>query len=293
MVSTNKQGPNAIVCCRSSFTVCVLVILLTNLAGVQASTNEPTLHKDGDFIIEALLPITRKNGELLDTYAIASELIKLTVDEVNKNSTLLPNVQLGYEIINDKLDLNFIMERAIGIVSKYRPSSICREDEEFCSADQPSGNFINKRIGAVLGPATSSSSVPSASLLGLYNVPQIGYSASSKTLSDKSRFKSFLRTIPSDKYQAEAMASFVEYFDWNYVFFIGSDDEYGRQGLTSFKTAARKLKVCTADDVNIPFQRPDDAKKTITDIIKKMKSLPSVRVAILFMFGSQAAQVSF
>jgi hypothetical protein len=210
------------------------VLLLTKVGSTEASNNDPTLYEDGDFIIEALLPITRGDaGELLDTYAIASELIKLTVEEANNNSALLQKVKLGYEIINDKLDLNVIMKRAISIVSKYRPNSICREDEEFCSADQYSGTFLDKRVGAVIGPATSGSSVPSASLLGLYNVPQISFSASSKTLSDKSRFKSFLRTIPSDTYQAEAIASFVQYFDWNYLFFIGSDDEYGRQGLTS------------------------------------------------------------
>ena len=250
-----------------------------------------TLHRDGDFIIEALLPITTKRGELYETYAMASEIIPQTIDNINNDVKILPNVTLGYDIVNDKSDLNVIMKRAIGIVSKYRPSSICREEEEFCTADHYSGPFVHKRIGAVIGPATSSSSVPSASLLGLYNIPQISYSASSSILSEKTRFKSFLRTIPSDTYQAEAMASFVKYFKWNYVFFIGSDDEYGRQGLTSFKTAARKLKVCTADNVNIPFQREEDAKKQIKDIITKMKNMPRVRVAVLFMFNDQIAKV--
>ena len=291
MLSTKQRGSNAIF--PRYLSLCSLLFLFNNMASSQATNNDVTLHKEGDFIIETLLPITRANGELLDTYAIASEVVKLTVDEVNNNSNLLPNVQLGYDIINDKLDLNLIMKRAIGIVSRYRPQSICREDEEFCSADQYSGPFIDKRVGAVIGPATSSSSVPSASLLGLYNIPQISYSASSSILSDKSRFKSFLRTIPSDTYQAEAIASFVKYFGWNYVFFIGSDDEYGRQGLTSFKTAARKLKVCTADDVNIPFQRPNDASKQINETIAKIKSLPRVRVAVLFMFEQQASQVIF
>ena len=255
-----------------------------------ATNNDSALHEDGDFIIEALLPITRGN-ELLDTYAIASEVVRLTIDDINKNTSILPNVSLGYDIVNTKRDLNLIMKEAVGIVSKYRPNSTCREDEEFCTADQYSGPFIERRIGAVIGPATSSSSVPTASLLGLYSIPQIGYTASSSVLSDKSRFKSFLRTIPSDVHQAAAIASLVEHFGWNYVFFVGADDEYGRQGLASFKEAARKLKVCTADDVNVPFQRDTDATKEIKELMTKMKELPRVRVVILFMFEREAARV--
>ncbi|XP_028404962.1 extracellular calcium-sensing receptor-like [Dendronephthya gigantea] len=264
-------------------------LLVINKAEVEAK--EPILQKDGDYIIQALLPITRLNGVMLDTYAIASEIVRLTIDEINNGSDILQGIELGYEIVNDKLDLDLIMKRTVSTVSKYRPDSICREDEEFCTPDQKLGAFIDKRVTAVIGPATSGSSVPSASLLGLYNIPQVGYSASSKILSDKSRFKSFLRTIPSDKYQAEAIASFVKYFGWNYVFFIGSDDEYGRQGLASFKTAARKLKVCTADDANIPFQREDDAAKQVKQIIQDMKKMSHVQVAILFMFDSQTQKV--
>lgn len=289
MFSAKQRIPKATFPHCLSLTLCAFVLLLNNIASSQATSSDSTLHQDGDFVMEVLLPITRGDGDLLDTYAIASEVVRVTIDQINNNSKLLTNVKLGYDIVNDKLDLHLIMKRAIGIVSKYRSGSICRQDEEFCTADQYSG--IDKRVGAVIGPATSSSSVPSASLLGLYNIPQISYSASSSILSDTSRFKSFLRTIPSDEYQAKAIASFVNYFDWNYVFFIGSDDEYGRQGLAEFKMAGRKLKVCTADDVNIPFQRPNDATKQITKIIENMKSTPRVRVAVLFMFEQQASQV--
>lgn len=269
--------------------LCFFVLFLS----VEVDSNDITLHKDGDFMIAALLPITRANGNLIETYAIASEVVKLTIDKINNDTSLLEGVKLGYEIFNDKLNLSLIMKRVLGIVSKYRENSICRENEEFCTADSNNGPFRDKRIGAVIGPVTSANSVPTASLLGLYNIPQIGFSASSSILSDKSRFKSFLRTIPSDKYQAEAMASFVKKFEWNYVFFIGSDDEYGRQGLASFKMAARKIKVCTSEDVNIPFQRETDAAKQIKEMVEKMKKQPRIRVAVLFMFEQQASQVVY
>ena len=291
-MTTTKRKSTKIFNVHLTFSLCVLLLLIIKKTTIEAKdSEEPMLQRDGDYIIQALLPITRANGVMLDTYAIATEIVRLTIDEINNGSNILQGIDLGYEIVNDKLDLDLIMKRTVSTVSKYRPDSICRENEEFCTVDPKMGAFLDKRVTAVIGPATSGTSVPSASLLGLYNIPQISYSASSKVLSDKSRFKSFLRTIPSDKYQAEAIASFVKYFRWNYVFFIGSDDEYGRQGLSSFKTAARKLKVCTADDVNIPFQREDDAAKQLKEIIQNMKKMPRVQVAILFMFESQTEKV--
>lgn len=272
----------------------IALIYLTNVAVTQGS-NEISLYKDGDYIIKVLLALTNSEGNLSESYVIITEVIRYIINGINANNSTLSQITLGYDIVNDKSNLNLIMKEGIAIVSKYRHNSICRKNEEFCMATTTVAPNLPSRIGAVIGPARSSASVPSASLLGLYNIPQISYAASSSILSDDSRFKSFLRTIPSDKYQSEAIVSFVKHFDWTYVVFIASDDEYGRQGLASFKLAARKMKVCTAEDVNIPFQRDigtEDMKRQIADVVSRMKNLPKVRVAILFMFEEQAAQVN-
>jgi metabotropic glutamate receptor 1 len=54
-------------------------------------------------------------------------------------------------------------------------------------------------------------------LLSLFNIPQIGYSATSKDLSDKSLYRYFLRVVPSDKLQAQALADFVHHFGWTFI----------------------------------------------------------------------------
>lgn len=262
-----------------------------NLRGSQASTAQSTLTKDGDIIIEGMFAITNSQGKLSHSTAMVTEAMIFTIDMINKNRDILPTIELGYEIFDDKgEDLQQIMGQAIKIVSKHRPRSVCRDDEEFCTKDDESSP-LSKRISAVIGPATSGNTVPVASLLGLYSIPQVGYSASSSLLSDKSRFKSFLRTIPSDEYQTKAMASFIKYHGWNYVFFVANDDEYGRQGLASFKNAARELGVCTADDINIAFQRDVDSDKEVNTTLHEIKKDDRARVVILFMYQSQAAKV--
>jgi len=54
-------------------------------------------------------------------------------------------------------------------------------------------------------------------LLSLFNIPQIGYSTTSKDLSNKSLYRYFLRVVPSDKFQAEALADFVHHFGWSFI----------------------------------------------------------------------------
>jgi len=54
-------------------------------------------------------------------------------------------------------------------------------------------------------------------LLSLFNIPQIGYSATSKDLSDKSLYRYFMRVVPSDKLQARALVDIVLHFNWTYI----------------------------------------------------------------------------
>ncbi|OTF72977.1 metabotropic glutamate receptor 1-like protein, partial [Euroglyphus maynei] len=60
-----------------------------------------------------------------------------------------------------------------------------------------------KNIVGVVGPASSTNTIQVQNLLQLFNIPQIGYSATSKELSGKNFFKFFLRVVPSDHHQAQ------------------------------------------------------------------------------------------
>ena len=69
-------------------------------------------------------------------------------------------------------------------------------------------------------------------------MPQISYASTSPELSNKERFPFFSRVLPSDTLQAEAMASVVNSFDWNYVAAINEEGNFG--GIDTFKMLAKK-----------------------------------------------------
>ena len=65
-------------------------------------------------------------------------------------------------------------------------------------------------------------------ILQLFEMPQIGYSATAKQLSDKEKFKYFTRVIASDTQQAQAIVDIIRQFNWNYVATIGTEGRHDR-----------------------------------------------------------------
>ena len=60
-------------------------------------------------------------------------------------------------------------------------------------------------------------------LLQLFNIPQIGYSATSRDLSAKNYYKYFLRVVPSDLLQAQVMIEFIKRNNWTFISTIYTD----------------------------------------------------------------------
>ena len=56
---------------------------------------------------------------------------------------------------------------------------------------------------------------------------QISFFSTSPTLSNRERFPYFMRTIPSDVYQAEVMVALVKKLGWKYVSVIYEESSYG------------------------------------------------------------------
>lgn len=52
--------------------------------------------------------------------------------------------------------------------------------------------------------------------------------ASCPCLSDRRKFSNFFRTIPSDVYQARAMARLAMRFHWNWIGAVAVNTDYGR-----------------------------------------------------------------
>ncbi|KAG1957829.1 extracellular calcium-sensing receptor [Pimephales promelas] len=164
------------------------------------------------------------------------------IEEINNSSTLLPNLTLGYRIFDTCNTVSKALEASLSFVAQNKIDSL--NLDEFCNC---TGN-IPSTI-AVVGASGSAVSTAVADLVGLFYIPQISYASSSRLLSNKNQYKSFMRTIPTDEYQAIAMAAIIDHFQWNWVIAIASDDEYGRPGIEKFENEMFHRDICI--DLNV------------------------------------------
>lgn len=96
---------------------------------------------------------------------------------------------------------------------------------------------------------------------------QISSSSSAEALSDRLRYPSFLRTIPSDTHQTKALAKLMSHFKWDWVGVVYGDDDYGKDALRGFLSEADAENICAAFEEMLPHYLD---QKGIDDMIQKV-----------------------
>ncbi|KAM9759777.1 taste receptor type 1 member 3 isoform 2-T2 [Menidia menidia] len=224
--------------------------------------------------------ITEPNSikcESVNKYGLGLALaMKYAMDEINGNPNLLPGIKLGYEIYDTcrhssvlvKPTLSFLTEKSANVLSvecnytDYEPS-----------------------ISAVIGPLTSEMVSVTGKLLGFFLMPQISYGATSDKFSDTHVYPSFFRTVPSDKWQVDAIARLMNEFEWMWVAVVGSEEEYGQRGVQQFSKMAENMSVCVAYQGLIPvYTDPAPAVRTIITNIRATEA----KVVVVFALSNAA-----
>ncbi|NWH69750.1 GPC6A protein, partial [Piaya cayana] len=197
--------------------------------------------------------------------------------EMINNSTLLSGVSLGYEIYDTCAEVTKAMASALRFLAKFNSSEDVVEFK--CNYSD-----YNPRVKAVTGASYSEVSMAVSRLLALQLIPQVSPSSSAEILSDKIRFPSFFRTIPSDFHQTRAMAHLISESGWNWIGVIATDDDNGRFALESFGIQAMANNVCIAFKEMLPAYLSDNTFHTKVDhAVEKIVRETRVNVIVVFM----------
>ncbi|KAM4889475.1 extracellular calcium-sensing receptor [Thomomys bottae] len=196
------------------------------------------------------------------------------IEEINSSPALLPNMTLGYRIFDTCNTVSKALEATLSFVAQNKIDSL--NLDEFCNCSEHIPSTI-----AVVGATGSGVSTAVANLLGLFYIPQVSYASSSRLLSNKNQFKSFLRTIPNDEHQATAMADIVEYFRWNWVGTLAADDDYGRPGIEKFREEAEERDICIDFSELISQYADADEIRHVVEVIQNS----TAKVIVVFSSG--------
>ena len=250
----------------------------------------------GDFVIGGLSPVhfspteaeEQQNpnsftcqGRLNTRGFEAVEAMLFTMDMLNEGplkDIVLPNITIGMDIKDTCGSGDYAVRESLNF-SFIRNAHV----QDHCSASQTSDKEEKFQTIAVVGAAYSGVSMAVTNLCGLFYVPVISYASTSSLLSNKVRFRYFLRTVPNDMLQAKVMADLVRKMKWNYVITLASNSEYGRSGIEAFKRALASFG--DSYDVCIPVDERFTKRSTdqeFEEIFHKMRANPKARVVILF-----------
>ncbi|KAF3840241.1 hypothetical protein F7725_018958 [Dissostichus mawsoni] len=192
---------------------------------------------------EESLPFTK----MLEARGLVRMLAMINaVEKVNRSPLLADvNVTLGYHILDSCADVS----TALRATAHFIERSHC--------------------------PGTTSCGPPVLAV--------ISYSSTAVTLSDKTRFPAFMRTIPNDRHQTAAMVSLLSTYGWTWVGVVTTDGNYGQSALENFVSQASKNGICVAFKSIIPQAvGSQDVRSAITQTARTIFENPEAQVIVSF-----------
>ncbi|XP_062584975.1 uncharacterized protein LOC134246610 isoform X2 [Saccostrea cucullata] len=120
----------------------------------------------------------------------------------------------------------------------------------------------------------------------------MSYSSTSVSLSDKTRFPNFFRTIYSDHIQIEVMTSLLLELQWNYVSIVHENNAYGLHGAETLQVVLEKHGICirTINGFNTTY---GVELSLLNQIIKNITSPADGAVSGILFFGGQISAEKF
>uniref|UniRef100_A0A3Q2CJG8 Olfactory receptor C family, u1 n=1 Tax=Cyprinodon variegatus TaxID=28743 RepID=A0A3Q2CJG8_CYPVA len=211
---------------------------------VKIGDNKPlALQMNGDVVIGGIFPLHYLVPELQPNYQDKPPItvcngfdqrafrwmmtMVFAVEEINNHSSLLPDVKLGYQILDSCDNVHSSLQALFSLINDRRPNlSLTQEESLRCLSGSP--------------------------------IP-VSYFATCTCLSDKRVYPSFLRTVPNDLFQVRGLVQLVTFLGWLWVGTIGTTDDYSQYGIQAFSNHFRHRGGCVAFHLTIP-KSPTEAE---------------------------------
>ncbi|KAM7412963.1 hypothetical protein PAMA_020380 [Pampus argenteus] len=186
---------------------------------LQGAVHRPAFSMDGDYVIGGVFSIHYYMHTVKHNYTSMPEPLSIdsrelrfsramvfAIKEINKSRKLLPGIKLGYQIYDSCASVPVAVRVAFQLSNGLDPF--------FFTGDKCSHSGM---VMAIVGESGSTPSISMSRISGSFNIPQVSHFATCACLSDKQQYPGFFRTVPSDQFQADALAKLVKQFGWTWI----------------------------------------------------------------------------
>ncbi|XP_044537041.1 vomeronasal type-2 receptor 26-like [Gracilinanus agilis] len=254
----------------------------------------PTFRKEGDVVIGGFFSLFVKSEAHKSSFTYSPNWIgvhktfmlkhyqhfltlQFAVDEINKDPHLLPNITLGYELLNNLHSNKLAVENSLMYLSGRDltiPNYSC--DRQHKSV-------------AVIGGMSSTLSMSMATILGLYKVPQITYGPFDPLLADKIQYPYVYQMGSKESTLHLAVVQLMLHFGWTWIGLIFSDNLRGQQFFYDLEEAMVRHSMCLAFKEKVPENFNQENGEDVIFFSKIIKSSSNV----IFIYGNTYSLLEF
>ncbi|XP_077334595.1 uncharacterized protein LOC143975937 [Lithobates pipiens] len=137
------------------------------------------------------------------------------IHNVNQNPEILPNITLGFHVLDSCLHPCLAVKDVLSILSglqKTVPNYSCSGEAE---------------LVGFIGDHYSVTTIPMAQILGIYGYTQISYGATDYSLTNRLLYPHVFRTVQNDHVHYMAVIKLLKHFSWTWVGIFASQDDAG------------------------------------------------------------------
>ncbi|KAK3239063.1 hypothetical protein CYMTET_50982 [Cymbomonas tetramitiformis] len=207
------------------------------------------------------LALTTMEGEADDVTGLAAVLMAL--QDIEGDDTVLANIAVRLAVTDSKC--------------------------ESLHGKEASVTLLEMGADVIVGSTCTTASAAMATRLDVEEIPQISGSATGAELGatdvdsdeagESDPYPYLMRTIPSDAFQASALADLVHFYNWTRVATVAGEDSYGLSGIEAFQEAAEAL------DITIRQQDRLTYEIGVEDFSEVVRGLQESRALIIVTFG--------
>uniref|UniRef100_A0A803TG05 G-protein coupled receptors family 3 profile domain-containing protein n=1 Tax=Anolis carolinensis TaxID=28377 RepID=A0A803TG05_ANOCA len=202
--------------------------------------------------------------------------ILFAISEINKNSELLPNITLGYNLYENYFSKRVVYEAAIDMLSSGHsmvPNFKCGQEEKLLAVIQ-GGDFETY--------------FQMATILEIY---KLTYGFVNHILHEKTQFPFSFWMSPKEISQYMGIVKLLLHFKWMWISIAVPKTDGGNQFLRTMETLFSESGICIAFSHRIPLVFVDGFTLLDNEILNLFENLLEEKINVVIYFGDSDSMI--